>query len=391
MISNNNLSPILMEELHQLASLGFSEIASSLERIFNELMKMEREQVLHAGPYERTEHRQGYANGFKDKKLNTRVGILNLKVPQTRNIEFYPSCLEKGDRTERALKLALAEMYVQGVSTRRVKKITEELCGQEFSSSQVSRLAKILDEEVKAFQERPLGEFRFVYLDAHVEKVRCNGQVVGLSVLKAIGVRLDGIREVLGISAEISEAEVHWRKFLVNLQTRGMHGVQLFISDDHAGLRAARIAVFPSVPWQRCLFHLAQNAQQYAPTTGLRKELGQAVRDIYQAASLEDAERVKQRVVAKYQDRASKFCEWLEEALPEGLTFFTFPKGLWKRIRTVNIVERLNEEIRRRTKVARLFGSAEACERLVGSISIDIHEEWSVSRKYLILEEQPTG
>ena len=242
---NQNLSAKAFEALEQLASQGTIDLLGSLTTILNELMIVQREQALEASSYERTEHRKGYANGFKNKTLHTRIGKLQLQVPQTRDTDFYPSCLEKGERVERALKLAISEMYVNGVSTRKVKKITEELCGTEFSSTQISRLSKVMDEEIEGFRDRPLGKFRFIYLDAHYEKVREGGRVRSLAILKAIGVNETGHREILGVSASLSEAEVHWRQFLEDLMKRGMHGVELITSDSHSGLKAALRTVLP--------------------------------------------------------------------------------------------------------------------------------------------------
>lgn len=382
---NQNLSALALEALEELSQQGITTLGSSLEKLFNELMKIEREEALSARPYERTELRKGYANGFKNKSLQTRFGRLRLEIPQTRNCEFYPSCLEKGERSERALKLALAEMYVNGVSTRKVKRITEELCGTKISSTQVSRMSKMMDEEIEKFRNRSLGKFRFMYVDAHYEKIRHEGCVRSLAVLKAIGINESGQREIIGISVSLSEAEVHWRNFFENLIRRGMHGVELIISDNHSGLKAALRAVFPSVPWQRCIFHLAQNAQHHVPNKSLRREITGAVRDIYQSPSKEAAQERMNSVFKIYESKAEKFCRWLEENFEEGMTFYQFPQALWKKIRTVNYVERLNQEIRRRTRVARLFPNEQSCFRLVTAILMDIHEDWVTGRQYLSL------
>lgn len=383
MISNKLFTPLIAEALEELSKQGIEDLCPALTRLFNELMKIEREQALQAAPYERTEERKGYANGFKNKMLHTRMGKLDLQVPQARGMAFYPNCLEKGERTEKALKLAIAEMYVNGVATRRVKEITEELCGMEVSSTQVSRLSKIMDEELDKFRERSLGEMPYIYLDAHYEKVRHEGCVVNLAVLKAIGVNKEGIREILGISCSLSEAECHWRTFLDGLIKRGLKGIQLIISDDHSGLKAALKATFPSVVWQRCLFHLAQNAQHYAPSHAMKPEIAQAVKDIYSAISREEAERRMKEVISRFDKKAFKFCEWLEENFLEGLAFYNFPRTHWKKIRTVNVVERLNQEIRRRTRVARLFPNEASCNRLVTAIAVDIHEDWASGKRYV--------
>lgn len=386
MISNSTFAPVINALVEELAHQGLDGLSELLSRLFNELMKAEREHAIQAAPYERTEARKGYANGFKDKTVQSRFGKLQLSVPKTRGIAFYPQCLEKGERSERALKLAIAEMYVQGVSTRRVGAIAEELCGFDLSSTQVSRVATLLDEELEKFRQRPLDAIVYLYLDAHYEKVRHDGQVRSLAVLKAVGVNKQGQREVLGVSCSLSEAEVHWRTFLENLLKRGLKGVELIISDDHSGLRAALRATLPSVPWQRCLFHLAQNAQSYAPNQSMREEIGQSVRDIYQALDRPEAERRVKEAVGRYSQKAPRFCEWLEENAAEAMAYYRFPREHWKKIRTVNVVERLNEEIRRRTRVARLFPNEASCERLVTAVVCEIHEEWISGKRYVTFE-----
>lgn len=383
MISNQKYSPLIEEALVELAEQGVNSLCPALEKLFNELMLIERQQVLQASPYERTDQRKGYANGFKNKMLQTRFGKLKLDVPKARNIEFYPSCLEKGTRSEKALGLAVAEMYVNGVSTRRVKKITEEMCGLEISSTQVSRLSKLLDESLEQFRSRPLTQMKYLYLDARYEKVRENGTVRSLAVLTAIGVNSEGYREVLGVSCSLSEAEIHWRRFLEDLLKRGLNGVKMIISDDHSGLRKARQAVLPSTPWQRCYFHLSQNAQSYAPSISMKKELGEAIRDIYQAPSQTEALDRLKKTVKKYEEKASRFSNWLEENGSEGLTFYQFPQDHWKKIRTNNLSERLNQEIKRRTRVARLFPNEASCIRVVTAVIAEIHEDWISGDKYL--------
>src|SRR6185295_13859359 len=228
-------------------------------------MKIERQQALGVGPYQRGEARQGQANGFKPKTVKTRIGPLHVAVPQVRGASFYPSVLERGSRSEKALRLALAEMYVQGVSTRKVSQVTEELCGCEISSSDVSRATAQLDEELAKWRNRPLGCVKYLVLDARYEKVREAGCVRDCALLTAIGVDEEGRRSVLGVSVSLSEAEVHWRDFLKSLLARGLHGLELIVSDAHEGLKAARQACFSSVPWQRCQFHLMHNALAHVP------------------------------------------------------------------------------------------------------------------------------
>ncbi len=373
----------LIEELIEQLSIGSEDTPRIIERLFNELMLAEREAVLGASPYERSENRTGFANGFKEKKYLSKIGNLHLRIPQTRDVAFYPSCLEKGERTERALMLVFAEAYVQGVSTRDVTQIVEQLCGRSLSSTTVSKYAKVLDDEVKAFKEKELGKSKYVYLDAQYEKVRYGGAVRSMAVLKAVGVNEEGRREVLGISCALSEAEVHWRDFLKDLLRRGLFGVEMVISDDHAGLRGALRAVLPAVKWQRCIFHLAQNAGHHSPSKAMQGEIHEAVKAIYGAQDLAEAEARMKKIVEKLKEKAPKFCSWLEMNFVEGLTFYQFPKKHWRKIRTVNAVERINREQRRRTRNAGLFPSVESCERLVVSIGIRIHEEWCTEKTYI--------
>jgi len=266
-----------------LAEHGFDGMTQVLTLLLNEVMKLQRARALGAAPYERAEGRQGHANGFKPKTVQTRMGPITLAVPQARGVEFYPSALEKGVRSERALKLAVAEMYVQGVSTRKVAAITEQLCGTQISSAQVSRAAAALDAELKTWRERPLGAMPYLILDARYEKVRHGGSVVSCAVLVAIGIDAQGHRSILGTSVSLSEAEPHWRDFLASLQTRGLHGVKMIVSDAHAGLKEALRARFSGVPWQRCQFHLAQNAMAYVPKVAMRKEVGASLRAVFDA------------------------------------------------------------------------------------------------------------
>jgi len=341
---------------------------------------------LGAQPYQRTDQRRGYANGFKPKTLATRVGKVELQVPQTRDVEFYPKSLERGVRSERALKLAVAEMYVQGVSTRKVTKVTSELCGLDVSSSQVSRAAKLLDEELQSWRERPLGKLVYLTIDARYEKVRHGGAVVDCAVLVAVGVLPSGKRTVLAVSAKLSEAEVHWREFLQSLVKRGLHGVEMITSDAHEGLKAARKSVFPGVPWQRCQFHLQQNATAYVPKVDMRSDVAADLRGIFNAPNAHEAERLLKIATEKYRTTAPKLAEWVEHNVPEGLTVFTRPETHRKKLRTSNMIERLNKEILRRTRVATLFPNEESLLRLVSAVLAEVDEEWQTGKTYLNTE-----
>jgi putative transposase len=383
MISDQLNNTIVEQIIKGLIGHGSEGIKPVLELLFNMAMKVEREEFLGAATHERSEERKGYANGYKPKELKTRMGALELAVPQVRGLGFYPQSIEKGTRSEKALKLAIAQMYLEGVSTRRVQDITEKLCGYEVTSTQVSRLTKELDEQFEKFRNRPIGEIPYLVLDATYLKIRHNGSVISMAILLAYGVNREGKREILGISASLSEAEIHWREFLKGLHARGMSGLYLIISDAHEGLRSAKNAVFPSVLWQRCQFHLCQNAQSYAPKKSMKIEIAETMRDILNSPNIVIAQEMKCQAIIKYQKRAPEFAKWLEENIDEGLTVFQFPKEHWKKLRTTNGMERLNREIKRRTRVAVIFPNKESALRLVTGILIEIHEDWITGKQYL--------
>lgn len=379
-------SNVIETVVQLLCESGLSQMAEAVRIMLNEAMRIERSQVLGADPYERSDRRQGYANGFKPKTIETRLGAMTVQVPQTRGLEFYPSALERGVRSERALKVAIAEMYVQGVSTRRVTEVMQQLCGLEVSSTQVSRASKLLDEELSAWRQRSIGEVPYVVLDARYEKVRHGGSVVSCAVLIAVGITPEGHRVLLGVSVSLSEAEVHWREFLASLQDRGLHGVKLIVSDDHAGLKAAREARFAGVPWQRCQFHLQQNAGHYVPRIAMRGEVAADLRAIFDAPDRAEAERRLELVIRKYGKTAPKLASWLAANVPDALTVFILPPAHRRRLRTSNLLERLNKEIKRRTRVATLFPNEAALLRLVSAVLMEISEEWETDKIYLRME-----
>jgi putative transposase len=377
---NNNA---LSEITEILFNEGINGLNTAISMLINEAMQIDRNRHLKAKPYERSCERQGYANGFKDKRLKARVGALDLKVPQVRDSSFYPSFLEKGLRSERALTLSMAEIYVNGVSTRKVQNIMEQLCGFDVSSSEVSRAAKLLDEELENWRKRPLGIYKYIFLDARYEKIRYEGRVVDCAILVAIGIGASGKREILGISTKLSEQEVHWRDFLQDLQTRGLHGIELIISDAHSGLKSAKKAIFPSVPWQRCQFHLQQNAQSYVPKKPLKEQVAFDIRSIFNAPSQNEAERLLKLISQKYEKEAPELANWMLDNLPEGFTVFTFPLSHWRRLRTSNIAERLNREIKRRTRIVGVFPNVASCERLISAVLLEIGDEWQTEDVYL--------
>lgn len=374
--------------MEHLIEHGPNDMATVFARAFELAMQIERERFLGAGRYERTPGRQGYANGYKPKRIDTPAGTVSVRVPKTADHDgqpFYPQSLERGRRSVRAVMLAVAEMYVKGVSTREAEAVMREFGIESLSSSQVSRAAKLLDDELAAWRNRPLGEIKYLILDARYEKMRHGGIVRDAAVLSAIGIGPDERRRVLGVSVALSEAEVHWRAFLESLQARGLRGVQYIVSDDHAGLRAARRAVFGGATWQRCQFHLAQNAIHHAPNLAVRKRIGAELREIWNAASLAKAETSLAELVTEYRDTAPKLAAWLEKNVPESFTVFTLPKHHRRRMRTSNPMERsVRQELKRRTVKVRVFPNEAALERLVSAVLVEIDDKWAADTKAYI-------
>ena len=379
--------------METLIENGMESMGEAFGILFNAAMEIERAQFLWADRYERNENRIGMANGFKDKTINSRVGKIPLKIPQVRGLPqdsegFYPKSLEKGIRSERALKLALAEMYIHGVSTRKVTKITEELCGLDVTRMEVSRATKLLDKEVEAWRNRQLGPIRYLVLDARYEKVRHGGSVVNCAVLVAMGVGADGKRTILGTSVALSEAEVHWRAFIASLLARGMRGVRMIVSDAHEGLKNALKATMSGVYWQRCQCHLQRNAQAYVPKLSMRGPVAADIRKIFGASDRIEADQKLQDFLEKYKESAPRLVEWAEVNIPEGLTVFNLPVEHQKRMRTSNGIERLNKEIKRRTRVATLFPNEESLLRLVSAVLSEISEDWETGKVYLSMETE---
>ncbi len=374
--------------LEQLIEHGPGEIASVFVRAFELAMQIERERFLGAGHYERTPERHGYANGYKPKRIDTPAGTVNVQVPKTAGHDgepFYPQSLERGRRSVRAVMLAVAEMYVKGVSTRDAEAVMREFGIESLSSSQVSRAARLLDEELEAWRNRPLGQVKYLILDARYEKMRHGGVVRDAAVLSAIGIGPDERRRILGVSVALSEAEVHWRGFLESLVARGLRGVEFIVSDDHSGLRAARRAVLGGATWQRCQFHLARNAIHHAPNVEIRKRIGAELRTVWNASTLAKAETALAELVASYRTSAPKLAAWLEENAPEGLSVFTLPEHHRRRLRTSNPMERsVQQELKRRTVKVRVFPSDDALLRLVSAVLVEIDEKWASETKAYI-------
>ena len=388
--SQDNLADDAIKTLLQLGlGQGLPRIA---EMLLNAAMCFERSNHLNADPYERSQARTGHANGFKPRSLQTAIGELNLAVPQVRGCTepFRTSLLESGSRTDRSLKAAIAEMYLQGVSTRRVSKVLEELCGLDITSTQVSRLTADLDTEFNLWRNRPLPEIARLILDATYIKVRLNGSVRDCAALIAIGVRRDDSkRMILGVSCSLSGAEPHWRDFIHSLKQRGIGIPDSVTSDAHEGLKAALRATLNASPWQRCQFHLQQNAQAYVPSLAMRACVARDIRSVFDSPDLPSAETHLNEIVEKYQKLAPKLASWLESNIIEGLTVFKLPEHVRRRLRTSNMCERINREIKRRTRVAGLFPNESSVLRLLTAILVETSDEWEIGRAYFSDHSQP--
>lgn len=357
-----------------------------LQSVLQEVLEAEMTEALGAEKSERTGGRQGYRSGYYDRKLVTRVGVLELRVPQDRAGQFSTALFERYQRSEKALVSTLAEMYVQGVSTRKVKAITEELCGHSFSASTVSQATARMDEDLKAFFDRRLEEpYPYLILDARYERVREGGVVSSQAVLVAIGVDWEGRRQVLGVSLANRESRSSWRTFLAGLRERGLHGVEYVVSDDHAGLKAAIREILPEAAWQRCYVHFLRNALDYLP----RKHDDDCLMELrwfYDRRDLDEVRRDIAQWVTKWQAKYPKLVAWVEENVEETLTYYRLPRAHHKHMKSTNMLERLNQELKRRTLVVRIFPNAASCLRLTRALAIETHEGWLEATRYLNME-----
>src|SRR5271166_1449598 len=357
-----------------------------LERIVQEVLEGEMEETLGAGKSERTGNRQGYRSGYYGRTLVTRVGKLELRVPQDRQGRFRTEVFERYQRSEKALVSALTEMYVQGVSTRKVKAITEELCGQEFSASSISAINQRLDEEMKRFARRKLeSEYPYLILDARYERVREEGVIRSRAVLVAIGVDWEGRRQVLAVELANRESATSWKEFLLKLKSRGLRGVTLAITDDHAGLKRSLAEVLPEAFWQRCYVHFLRNALDYLPRK-VNDDCLTELRWFYDRRNVEEARRDLVAWLGKWQAKYPKLCEWVEGNIEETFTFYRLPKEHHKHLKSTNMLERLNQELKRRTHVIRIFPNPESCLRLIRALAVEIHEGWLETHCYLNME-----
>lgn len=365
-------------------------LRSLVQTVVQQVLEAEMTEALGAEKGERTEGRVGYRSGYYNRTLVTRVGKLELRVPQDRHGRFSTEVFERYQRSEKALVSALAEMYVQGVSTRKVKAVTEQLCGHGFSSGTISRINKTLDEQLQQFYERRLEEaYPYLVLDARYEKVREDGVIRSRAVLVAIGINWDGRRSVLGIGLANRESRTSWRDFLLQLKERGLFGVEFIASDDHAGLKRAVMETFPQALWQRCYVHFLRNALDYLPRKAdddCLKEL----RWMYERRTVDEARRDLVVWLHKWQDRYAKLCEWVESNIEETFSFYRLPASHHKHMKSTNMLERINEEIKRRTRVVRIFPNEASCLRLVRALAVEMHEDWIEATRYLnmaLLEE----
>jgi putative transposase len=361
-----------------------------VQEVVQQVLESEMDETVGAEKSERTSQRLGYRSGYYPRTLVTRVGKLELRVPQDRQGKFRTEIFERYQRSEKALVAALAEMYVHGVSTRKVKAITEELCGHEFSASTISRINEGLDEELAKFSARKLEEdYPYLVLDARYEKVREEGVIRSRAVLVAIGINWDGRRCVLAVELANRESQTSWKDFLVRLKERGLRGVEFVVSDDHAGLKKAIAEILPSAVWQRCYVHFLRNALDYLPRRG-DDDCMMELRWLYDRHDVQESRRDLAAWLSKWASRYPKLCDWVETNIEETFSFYRLPREHHKHMKSTNMLERLNEEIKRRTHVVRIFPNEASCLRLIRALAVEIHENWIEATRYLnmdVLEE----
>ena len=357
-----------------------------VQEVLQQILEAEMDETVGAGKSERTATRVGYRSGYYGRTLVTRVGKLELRVPQDRQGRFRTEIFERYQRSEKALVSALSEMYVQGVSTRKVKAITEELCGHEFSASTISRMNQSLDKELEKFAQRRLeDQYPYLILDARYEKVREDGVIRSQAVMIAIGIDWEGRRCVLAVELANRESLTSWKEFAISLKRRGLSGVELVVSDDHAGVRAAIQEVFPEAAWQRCYVHFLRNALDHLPRKA-DDECMTELRWIYDRRTIEEARQDLAAWLKKWGKRYQKLCDWAESNIEETLTFYRLPRQHHKNMKSTNLLERLNEEIKRRTLVVRIFPNAASCLRLVRALAAEMHENWIEAIRYLNMD-----
>jgi transposase-like protein len=357
-----------------------------VQAVVQEVLEAEMTEVLGAGKSERTGERAGYRSGYYARKLVTRVGKLELRIPQDRQGRFNTVVFEQYQRSEKALVAGLAQMYVQGVSTRKVKAITEELCGHEFSASSISAITAKLDGELEQFARRRLEEaFPYLILDARYEKVRDNGVITTRAVLIALGIDWEGRRQVLAVEWANRESATSWRELLLQLKGRGLHGVQFCVSDDHPGLKRAIGEVLPEALWQRCYVHFLRNALDHLPRKADDDCLTE-LRWLYDRHDVNEARADLEKWLSKWGGKYPRLCAWVEANIEETWTFYRLPRQHHKHLKSTNMLERLNQELKRRTLVVRIFPNEESCLRLIRALAAEVHEDWLEDPRYLNME-----
>lgn len=363
-------------------------VARLMEKVTNQVLDQQATDQVGAEKYERTENRVGYRMGYRPRMLKTRVGRLELMVPRLRDGKFDTELFSRLQRSEQALLLAIMEMVINGVSTRKVSKVVEKMCGMEFPSSSVSDLCKRLDPIVTGWNERPLDDYLypFLVLDALYIKVREGGRVRSYGVLIGTGVRDDGRREILGLQVSQTESAISWEEFLRWLVERGLSGVDLVVSDNHKGLVQAIRSQLPGSSWQHCQTHLMRNILDSAPKR-LRTELRDRIHLAFDAPDEETARSLASEVMKRYGSVAEKAMEKLEDHLDDALAVISLPVKYRKRLRTSNSIERLNQEIRRRERPIRIFPNQASAFRLIGAMLLEQDEVWTEGRKYFDMEE----
>jgi putative transposase len=351
-----------------------------------EFLEAEMNEALGAAKGERSAERLGYRSGYYPRKLITRVGTIELQVPQDRGGHFSTEIFGRYQRSEKALVAALVEMYVQGVSTRKVKAISEELCGHEFSASTISELNTKLDAELERFARQTLeGEYPYLILDARYEKVREEGVIRSRAVLVAIGIDWAGRRRILGVELAGRESMTSWREFLLGLKARGLSGVRLAISDDHPGLKRAIAEVLPEAAWQRCYVHFLRNALDHLPRKAADDCLTE-LRWLYDRRDAAEARLHLHAWIERWAAKYPKLCAWVEESIEETWTFYRSPREHHKHLKSTNLLERLNQELKRRTHVVRIFPNEASCLRLIRALACEQHEEWLDGPVYLDMQ-----
>jgi len=347
-----------------------------MEQILNQLIDAESTQKLGAKPSERSEERTDYRNGTRSRSLNLRIGKIELTVPRHRYEPFHSCIFEQYQRNESALITTMLEMVVQGVSTRKIEKVTEQLCGESFSKSTVSKLCKQLDEAVDIFKNRDLvGAYPFVMLDAIYIKVREDHRICSKALYVALGINEDGYKEIIGFALYDSETESDWKDFLIHLKDRGLSGTDLFISDDHQGLTKAIQETYPDVSWQRCQVHFRKNIMDKVPKK-YQVAIGEALKEMFNCENIKSARQKRNEILSEYESVCEDAMETLDSGFEDAMAVMVLPWKYRKILRTTNLLERENEEIRRRERVIRIFPNKESVVRLMGSILIDHHEKW---------------